>query len=257
MENTLLEFQPTSVAEWDEEDEMVGVLAGEMLVKADDAEARTMLNAVILNLPRQIDQVELIAYAAQRPTPLGLDLPPDSGRSDFYLVEMPLNILVPGPRRLVKLRLSLDLQLVGAAGGDAVAYDLYPKDTTDVKTILTGDASLDVSKALKFALGVIPAGAAAAPLADCLGLKLDLPFKWSAKYAQVQTTDRLSNPVEWYVTDGDIQNGFTADVIIRAPRGASVQVSATVTFELRWPGPLGNVLKAQYVNKASLFPLQG
>jgi len=255
MERTSLELQPTSVPEWDAEDAFAGVLAGETLVKADEAQAREMLDEMTLNLPQQLAQTELVAYAAQRRTPLGL-LPADSARYDFHLVEVPLNILIAERLRLVRLRLRLELHADGAAPEQAVAYDLYPKDESDQATILSGSVSLDVSKALKFALTAIPAAGVAAPLADCLGLKLDLPFKWTSTYAQVQTTDRLSNPLEWYVTDKAIQNGFTAGVIIQSPKGSAVSVTAALACELRRAGLLGHILKAQYEMRQRVFPLQ-
>lgn len=255
MERISLELQPTSVPEWDAEDDFARVLADETLVKADDAQAREMLDEMKLDLPEQIAQTELVAYAAQHQTPLGL-IPADSAQYDFHLVKMPLNILITERLRLVRLRLRLGLQVDGAASGQAVAYDLYPKDESDQETILSGGVNLDVSKALKFALTAIPATTAAAPLADCLGLKLDLPFKWVSTYAQVQTTDRLSNPIEWYVTDSAIQNGFTASVIIQSPKGSLVSVAAALACELRRAGPLGQILKAQCEMRKRVFPLQ-
>ncbi len=255
MEKSSLELQPASIPEWDAEDAFAGVLAGETLVKADEAQAREMLGGITLDLPQQLAQTELVAYAAQRQTPLG-QIPADSARYDFHLVEAPLNILIADGLRLVRLRLRLGLHADGAAPEGAVAYDLYPKDESHQATILSGGVHLDVSKALKFVLAAIPATGPAAPLADYLGFKLDLPFQWTSTYAQVQATGQGSDSLEWEVTDKAIQNGFTAGVIIQSPKGSAVRVTAALACELRRAGLLGHILKAQYEMRQRDFPLQ-
>lgn len=258
MEMRSLELQITSIPEWDAEDEMVGVLADETPVKANEAESKEMLNSIRLQLPRVEDilQVKLLRYAEQRKTPLKLAIPPDSKNYDFYLMELPLNIMMIN-QRLARLRLRLDLEALGQRSEQVVAYDLFPNDTSDTRTIMSGEVQLDVSKALKYILTASGAGAAATPLAECFGLKLDLPFKWTSTYATVQTSDRMSNPVEWYVTDDSIQNGFTGHVIIRAPKHSTVNVAARLTCEVRRGGVFGRIRKAQYKSDSYTYSLKG
>jgi hypothetical protein len=55
----------------------------------------------------------------------------------------------------------------------------------------------------------------------------------------------MSNPADWSITDDAILGGFTANLIIRAPRGKSVDVSATLHGELRRKY-LGIFSKAQF-----------
>ena len=255
MEMTQLELEPTSVPEWDAEDELSSVLIGETLVKADNKQSKENLNKMRLELPKVIDQVKLLQYAKERQTPLALAIPPDSKNYDFYLIEIPLNILVID-RRLVRLRLTLNILTAGQNSEPAVAYDLFPNDQSDLKTIMTGGATLDVSKALRYILAATGTGEAAAPIAECFGLKLDLPFKWTSEQALVQTSDRLSNPVDWYVTDGSIQNGFTAHAIIRAPKGCQVSVDSMLECEIRRTGLLGKILKAQYKSHPHTYSLK-
>jgi hypothetical protein len=255
MEVTPLELQITNIPEWDAEDEFTSEAAGEVLIRASDTKSEEMLNAIRLELPRVIEQVKLLQYARERQTHLNLTIPPDCKHCDFYLIELPLNILVPN-LRMVRLRLRLELKAIGQVPEPIVAYDLFPNDRVDVRTIMTGEASLDVSKALKYILVATGAGAAAAPLTECFGLKLDLPFKWTSTYSTIQTSDRLSNPVEWYVTDSSIQNGFTGNVIIRAPKHAQVKVIATLSCEVRKAGLAGRILKAQYITVPRTYLLK-
>jgi hypothetical protein len=256
MKTTPLALQPTTIPEWDAEDEMAGVLSGAALLKADELESKAMLDAMRLELPKvqYLEQVKLRRYAQQRRTPLKLTIEPDSAHYDFYLIELPLNILAP-KQRLCRLRVQLRLDAGMQSPEQPVAYDLFPNDQTDLKTIMTGAVNLDVSKALKYILTAVGAGAPALP-ADAFGFKLALPFKWTSAYTRVQTSDRMSNPVEWYVTDQAIQNGFTGHVIIRAPKHAQVKVAATLACEVRKTGLLGRILKAQYISDAHIYPLK-
>jgi hypothetical protein len=229
------QLEPTSVPEWEAEDMLAGRLAAE-LRPADPDEARAMLEDLRLGFPAVLDHRELGQYSAARGTPLAAELVPDAERFAFHLVEIPLTILVPEGRRLVRLRLRTELD--AGDGGPAVAYDLFPPDRWRDVAHDAGEISLDVAKALTF---VCPA-----PVGEALGLKLKLPLRWHTREAQVRTTDRLSNPVEWYVRDSSITEGFTAYLIVRAPKGAPLTVRAHLVCELRRPGPLGRILRASF-----------
>jgi hypothetical protein len=246
MEKLRLDLEPTSVPEWDAEDELAGVLADDMLVKADETQAREMLDKTLLELPAALDWVELITYAQQHKTPGGLEVPPDSGNYSFYSVQIPLTIILAGDHRLVRLRLQLELQAEQKKHEDIMAYDLFPTTQVDVNKLASGEASLDVSKALQFVLSLSGATAPLAPLSECLGLKLSLPFQWTSTFVRLQSSGRMSNPVHWYVTDSAIQNGFAPNAILRAPKGATVTVSATLIGELRHAGPFGRFFKTQF-----------
>jgi hypothetical protein len=243
-----LALRPTAVPEWDAEDEVASVLAYSALAKASDAESKEMLDALRLEFPNveNIESVKLRQYARQRQTPLELNLPPDDEHYDFYLIELPLNILAP-KQRLTRLRVRLDLGADGQKSGKVAAYDLFPHDQTDLKTIATGEVSLDISNALKFipAVGTV--------LTEVFGFKLSMPIKWTSTSITMHTSDRMSNPVEWYIIDNSIQNGFTGYLIIRAPKNSKVNIVAGLTCEVRKPGPFGKFLKAQYVTDSRTY----
>lgn len=242
----VLELQTTSVPEWDDEEETAGALTDGTLVNADEDEAFGMFEQMQFSLPNNIEWTELVGYAKTRKTPFKLTISPDKDYS-YYLIEIPLNIMMI-KQRLVRLRLKLRLAVSGRDHKDIEAYDLFPTDQVDTKTIMSGQANLDISPALKFALTAIggPAAIPFTPLIECLGLKLSLPFKWKSSHARVQTSDRMSNPVEWYVADESIQNGFTGYAIIRAPKKSKVYVTATLVGEVRKSGFLGRILRAQF-----------
>ncbi len=249
MSDVMLQVRSAAVPEWDAEDLLAGRLGGNM-VSATDEQAEAMLKEVRLGLPEAINQTELIGYASQHATPLALDIPADSAQYDFYLAEVPLSLLVPEEQRLVRLRLNLAMR--ARLGGETppVAYDLFPTDQVEDVPHSIGEVSLDVSKALTFCLPT-----PLLPLADALGFKLAMPLKWTSRHVRVRTTNRMSNPVEWYVTDQAIQNGFTGYLIVRAPKGAAVTLQAEVAFELRKPGPLGRILKARFLSDSHHYTL--
>lgn len=224
-------LEPAGIVEWDAEDLVAGHLSAE-LDPADRDAARAMLDGVRLALPDAVDHRNLVDYSAARGTPLDESLVPDLARFDFHLVELPLAILVPESRRLVRLRLGVRI-----TGG--VAYDLFPRDDwADVEHNI-GQVSLDVAKGLTFV---------APPLGEALGLTLEHPLRWKTRTVRVRTTDRLSNPVEWYVTDRAVNEGFTAHLIVRSAKGDPPTLHTTVACELRKSGPLGRVMKATYLS---------
>ncbi len=251
-----LKLIPATIPEWDDVDEMEYVLSSEVVEKADEAECKKMLDAVRLEFPKVDDlpHVKLLQYAQQHETPLSEILPADIEHYDFYLVELPINILTPN-QRLTRLRVTLTLELQNQQSANTVAYDLFPKDQTDVKEIMNGGVKLDLSQALKFVLNAGGAGPATA-LADALDIKIEIPLKWTSATTTIKTTDRLSNPVEWDITDNAIQNGFTGYVIIQAPKDAEVSIAAELVGELRKTGLLGKILKVRYRTDARNYLLR-
>jgi hypothetical protein len=245
MENVKIGLAPTSVSAWDEEDEASAVF-GEELQSADDAQAKAMLDQLALELPAALDWKELVRYAQQHQALGGLKIPPDSKNYSFYVIEAPVTIILPHDQKLVRLRLVLDLQGDSGSTGQVLAYDVFPPSQLEVKQLATGEVNLDVSKALQFILTSVGA-AKAAPATEALGLKLNLPFKWTTTSVKLQASARMSTRVQWYVTDASIQSGFAPCAILRAPRGTIVTVAATITGELRSRGPSG-WFKAQFVS---------
>ncbi len=141
----------------------------------------------------------------------------------YHLVEVPLNVIVPSPKHLVRLRLFLHLESDGTQ--PVIVQDVFPPDQWSVKDHDIGEFSLDVSKALSF---VCPA-----PITDVLGLKLKWPLRWQTKEALIECSDRGANPAEWYVVDEQIAKGFTGYVIVRAGKGANVKIRPELVGELR------------------------
>lgn len=239
-----INVEPAAVPEWDKEDEMSAVLGGEELLKADDTQAKAILNQMSLELPAALDWIELVRYAQEHQALGGLKIPPDSNRFSFYAIETPLTIIVPGNQRLVRLRLVLDLHAEQAQPEEVLAYDVFPPTQVDTRKLATGEVNLDISKALQFVLTAVGA-AQIAPVTDSLGFKLNLPFQWTTTSVKLQSSGRMSNRVQWYVTDDSIQKGFAPAAILRAPKGATVTLDATMAGELRFRGPRG-WFKAQF-----------
>jgi hypothetical protein len=243
-----LGLEPVIVPEWDAEDLMAGSLASE-LEPLGPEQARELLNRVRLELPDELDHRELGNYSATRGTPLEATLQPDLERFDFHLVEVPLTVLIPDdaddrPRRLVRLRMAVRIE----SGSDAVgaAYDLFPRDEWSDVEHHPADISIDVGKALTFIAPVV---------GEALGLKLSIPVRWTTRTVQIRTTDRMSNPVEWYVTDRAINEGFSAYLIARVPKGLEVSLRVTVVCELRRSGIAGRVTKATFRSGAATYAL--
>jgi hypothetical protein len=246
VETSRAQVEPTSVDEWNAEDAVSGVLsAGDNPVHLDGDAARQMLDETIIELPQTLDWTELVRYVRENKAPADFQIPPDTTHFDYYVTEFPLTLIVPPNQRLVRLRLSLELSAPVNADATVVAYDLFPTTQTDVRTLMSGEVSVDVADGLQYAL---LAGGVPAPIAGitkCLGLKLSLPFKWTSAYATIQSSAKMSNPVVWSVTDDAMQGGFSASVIIRSPKGKPVNVSASLYGELR-RRLLGLFEKAQF-----------
>lgn len=182
----------------------------------------------------------------------GSTWPPDTEHFDYHLIWVPTTVIVPDDRQIVRMRLVLDLACGdGTSDGLALAYDLFPVTRFEHTTHDLGNATLDVSKALRFAvpalaaLGAVP-GVAAAAAADCLGLKLQLPLRWTTEHADIQSSNRLLSTVDWYVRDSAIAVGFDGYAIIQVPVRSSMVVTGRMTIELRRTNPFGRVLKARF-----------
>jgi hypothetical protein len=231
------QLHPAVVPEWEAEDMLAGRL-GDETWKADEAEARAMLDRVRLELPTQAQHTDLAAFAAERATPLDAKLVADGNRYDFSLVGLPIATLVPEDRRLVRLRLRVTLENA-SAGAPPEAYDVFPTTEWTATEHKAATVSVDVGKALFVVLG---------PVGDALGLKLELPFRYTTHEARVQSTGPNSNPVEWLVKDARIKEGFVAYLIIRAAKDAAVELHGELACELRRRGPFGRILRATYAS---------
>ena len=241
-----LELQPAHVAEWDAEDKSESRLGQTEVEWIDASEMPALMSGVQMSLPADIDYHELAEYAAKQPTPLNLDLPLNTKDFSYFLVSLPLSILVPQPRRLCRLKIVLELKPVAGQKPASkkptrpvVIYDLYPGEKVEEREINLGTMSVDVTKALMFINPV--AGAA---VSNCLGLKLDIPVKWKSALTVIQATGRMNTQALWDVTDKNIEHGFNVYVIVRVPKGIDVEVSAQLSFELRQPGLVGFWKKA-------------
>jgi hypothetical protein len=234
LNQVVLPLEPTDIPEWEDEDALSGVLGKEERL-ADPEQVAAILRAVRFTLPSTLTVQDLVSYARQRSTPLDVTIIPSCERYDYRLVEVPLNVLVPPPNRLVRLRLALHMETDGV--DPVVAYDIFPPDRWVVTDHDIGGFSLDVSKALRFAFPAIPA--------DVIGINLKLPLRWKTRAATIMTSDRNANPAEWYVRDEEIASAFTPYAIIQSTKGARVTIAAELAGELRRKGPLG-LLKGRF-----------
>lgn len=251
-ERDTLTFHPVDVPEWEDEDDFAGFLAEPPLLVDDEATAREMIRGVLVKLPDALGHRDLGQYAAQRTTPLGVALDPDTDHSDYHLIEIPATLVVPEDRQIARMRLALDLKPVGGAeGAQALTYDLFPVTQFKQNEHNLGTATIDVSKALRFvvpaliAIGGVP-GAIAGAAADCLGVTLTMPLKWTSTEAVIQSSNRNLTTIDWYIRDTAIAAGFDGYAIIQVPRGAGFTVTGRMRIELRRSGPLGRIQKARY-----------
>lgn len=233
MEPIRAELEPTTVIEWDAEDEVSGVLAEDTPVAADDALARAMLNELTINLPKALEWTELVQYVRRKQPRGDFRIPPDIEHYDYYATEIPLTLIVPSGKQLVRLKLVVNLDAKNSKSDPAVAYDLFPSPQVDVRKIMSGDVKLDVAEGLQFALLAAGVPKPVAGITKCLGLNLNLPFQWTSRTATIQCSGRMSNPAEWSVTDDAIETGFSASLIVRAPKDKAVTISASLYGELR------------------------
>lgn len=221
-----LALEPAVMEEWEDEDALRGVLSDQVIVVAGPEDLAAMLEKVRITLPAALNVQNLVDYAAERATELDLEIKADSQRFDYRLVEVPVNVLVPDPDKLVRLRLRLymdsDIDL------PVVAYDVFPPDQWSVTEHKYGEVNIDVTKALQF---LCPPPLA--PLTEALGFKLDIPVQWQTTTAQIDSTGRNANPAEWYVQDEQIGSAFAPLMVVRSGKGAAVTIRAELVGEVR------------------------
>lgn len=234
-----LELEPTEVQAWEDED-LAGAVLAEDVQLADSKDAAEMLEALAFRLPADIPSQELVKFARHNQTPLKVPLTADTTRYAYHLITVPLNIVVPPPQRLVRLRLALEFK-----PAEVVVWDMFPTDHTTQLQVKLGEFSLDVSKALSF---ISPA-----PIGDALGLKLKFPLGWTATKVLIDASGQMSNPAEWYVNDATITSAFVGYAIVRAPRGSSFSVSAELVGEVRRSSPMGWLHKARFRAKPRIY----
>jgi hypothetical protein len=241
-------FTPTSVLEWKAED-MVSAVLGEETRDASDAEKKKMLEEATLRLPDDIIPTELTGYAASNETPISPEVPTKTSDFSFYLIKIPVQILIPEENpRLERLRLTFEMLPKEHNGTKIIAYDMFPRTLTEEKVAKLGEVDIDISKALKF----VPV---LTPVADCLGIKLNFPLEWKTKEVNIQAAGLQSNPIDWYVKDKAIQNGFQGYAIIRVPREASVDISGSLVVEFIKDRSWGRE-KAQFESDKHVYRLK-
>ena len=247
MNDVKVELRPEKIKEWAAEDQKKGMLS-KSLEDASAEQAENMLNEITLTFPSDILNTELVDYNAKLPNPLMLDMPIDKIGYNYFLIAVPLNIVLTDKIRMVRLDLRLDMRPQKSMKEPVVAYDLFPNDKVDVKEILSGKLSLDIAKALTFV--TIPV------VGEILNLKLEMPFSWKSRSIEIQCSDRMSNPVRWYVKDESIQNGFTGYVVARVPKGTDLDINAVLAVELRKAGVLGGMQKATFRSTAKVYHIR-
>lgn len=231
-----VKLKSARIPEWEAEDLLVGRLSSDSFAEED--EIKEILDQIHIGLPKDINYTELVQYSKAKDNPISLELPLDHEKFNFYFVEIPLNILVTENQRLVRLRLRLNLLTEAGNIDSAIAYDLFPPDKWEEKITSLGEFDIDLSKMLSFI--------SKQPVDECMGLNLKFPIKWKSNYIQIRTTDRMSNPVEWYITDQQIDNGFTGYVVIRTPKNSSLNIVADIACELHKSGLFGKMFKARF-----------
>lgn len=242
MKTIELKLKPGRVPEWETEDLLIDTFSDTF---ANEEQIKEMLNHIQISLPKDINYKELAGYVKMNDNPFNMELPSDTEKYNYFLVEIPLNILVAENHKLIRLRLKMNLIAEGLTLDSAVAYDLFPSDRWEDKITSIGDVNIDLSKMF----GLI----FKQPITDALGFKLGFPLKWKSQYVQIRTSDRMSNPVEWYITDQAIDNGFTGYAILRTPKNATININAEIACEIRKSGLLGRMLKTRFVSDAHSY----
>lgn len=217
---------PRKVNQWLMEDQAEAELDTRMRIMTTD-EARQALEDNIVRVPENIVWKNMRDYAQTQQTPLKLELPPELNKYDYYLAQVPVNVLIGSNYRIVRLRLSLEFSAVRGSSKLITAYDYFPTRQVDTRTIMSGSASVDVSKALKFIPSV------GTQLADALGLKLEIPFKWNSTSVKIKEVGKMSNPLVWDVYDTAISESFIGYVIIQAPKQTNVEIKPQIVWDLR------------------------
>ncbi len=251
-----LKLHPTTVPEWDRRDNAYSVLGGEKLQRASPEAEKRMLEETELTLPTVPVWSVLADFSKSASTPFGIEVMPEKKDRQYIYMKLSLGIMPGKKARIVHLRLFLDLEAEGGAG-DVIAYDLFPRNEVETKEIMSGKASIDITKALKFIPLAIPAsGPIVSALADSFGMKLDAPLSWSSTEIVLNAAGLQSSHIVWEVDDRAMKGQFTAYAIIQAPQKATIRMKACVVGEVREIGLLGkvkSVFKSQVESDPKLY----
>jgi len=231
MQKVRMDFRPAVIPEWEAEVALTGCL-GTRLMKSAPPPVEEFFRAVDICLPQEIEQRFLTGFDKNQNTPLQVPLLADSGAYDYYLIEVPVTILVPEDRSLIWFGLALELKASFADGAEAKAlpYSLFPTTEWKEKDWDMGEMSLDTAKALK---ALVPG---LDKIADALSFKIKFPVQWKSRRPMIQSTNRLHNPAKWIVKDEAIQNGFNAYAVIQAPKDSTVRVEACLQAVIKKDG---------------------
>jgi len=227
-------WQVTDVPqEWQDLDAVTGTAKTKVL-DPDDKEREKLLDAIRLELPDVPTWTDL-----QKPPPgITGTFSPEHDEHDFFVAQLPLSLIVTKKYHLTKLAVHLVLE-TEASAAEALCRDLCPSNQLLSKPVMEGGLDLDVSKTLGFVLAAT--GVPAAPaIAEGLGFKLKIPFKWTSNTLTVQSGGRNSREVQWLVLDKGIPDGeFAPCVLIQTPKGVRPAIAAELHCELRFSGPRG------------------
>ena len=222
-----VELVPGTIPEWEAEDAVKGVFGGE----DSEASVDELLNKTRIELPRAIVHYDL----RKKSEKIGdLEVPETSREMDFYYVRVPVNIVLGPDVKMTRLALE-----VGLSPG-ACAFEMFPKDATEVKEIVSGQISIDISKALAFVLAAT--APVAAPLAGCLGIEVQKPFAWQSTTVRIETSDEMSNPALWRVYDKSILSAFVGQMIVQTPEGEPVRLTTRLACSLKKKGLFGKTM---------------
>jgi len=231
MQKIRMDFSPAVIPEWNADAALTGRL-GVPSVKAAPLPVEDIFSAVDISLPQEIEQRFLSGFDKNQNTPLEVPLFADSGAYDYYLIEVPVTILVPEDRSLVWFGLALDLKASAPDGSAAKAlpYSLFPTTEWKEKDWDMGEMSLDTAKALKTLVPGLD------KVADALSFKIKFPVQWKTRRPMIQSTNRLRNPAKWIVKDEAIQNGFNAYAVVQASKDSTVTVEACLQAVVKKDG---------------------
>lgn len=230
----LAQFQVTDVPqEWLDLEAASSTLRTQIM-DPDDEQRDRLLDALRLELPEEPTWTDM----QHSRSGTKWTLPPENREHDFYVAQLPLALIVSSKYYLTKLAVRLTLDTAADAEG-ALCRDLCPSNELLSKSVFEGGLDLDVTKALGFVLTATGV-AGASGVADGLGLKLKMPFKWTSASLTVQGQGRNTHYVDWLVTDKGIPDGeFAPCVLIQTPRGQRPAITAEMHCELRFSGPRG------------------
>jgi hypothetical protein len=148
--------------------------------------------------------------------------------SNYYVVELGLNVLVGQEAKIPELMFEVDLYSDGKDRTDVTTNSVAPTDSLHTAVAVSGKISIGVTKALEF----IPV--VGNVVKDLIPIDINpIEFKWELRRYDIDTSGPLNYEASWRVYNTENVQSFNPMMVLRTKKEISkIWANARVTYAL-------------------------